>query len=63
MVNDWIRNAFAHIYRRVPGRYDALRKHLETATPQAAEEFGRLLQNYEHEIDRLDRKARMPWVR
>jgi hypothetical protein len=60
---DRLHNAFADITRRLPGRYDSLREHLQDASVDAVDEFRRLVQNYEYEIMRLERKTRMPWLR
>jgi len=56
--------AFTDIARRLPGRFDDLRRLLETAEDAGAvTDFVRLILAYEFECTDLERKVREPWRR
>jgi hypothetical protein len=58
-----LRGPFADILRRLPGRYDRLQTFLKDAPPDVVDDFCRLVRNYEDEVHRVERRARMPWTR
>jgi hypothetical protein len=59
-----LHNPFAYIYRRLPGQYDALRNYLADAPREVVQQFHRLVDNYEHEIQSEARRAQLqPWRR
>lgn len=62
-MSDLLRYALASVARSLPGRYDALAAHLETAPEEAKRDFARLIQAYEYELIATRRKVREPWRR
>lgn len=62
-MHRWLDYAFSIMRREIPGQWNRLRGYMEQAPPDVQEEFFRVMQAFESEVDREKRRARQPWRR